>query len=194
MGYDKWVEFLNVCMDNKINQFNMVMYGYWPFEFEKYPETVYRNVPVDIWNAENDDWLTIRYTHPNIEHPYLTKLFDLGHMMEFSFFAYVGLNSYNGAYSIKHPEARMIPPKGGQFLNDFDSLCLSNEDNVNYILDSMQRIAEIGFDGFTLEESEEDSGSASAMAAEPAGVKQVKPRWKRSIKQTSGCSTRSGIR
>lgn len=154
-GYDKWVEFLNVCMDNKINQFNMVMYGYWPFEFEKYPETVYRNVPVDIWNAENDDWLTIRYTHPNIEHPYLTKLFDLGHMMEFSFFAYVGLNSYNGAYSIKHPEARMIPPKGGQFLNDFDSLCLSNEDNVNYILDSMQRIAEIGFDGFTLEESEE---------------------------------------
>ncbi|MFA7560436.1 MAG: glycoside hydrolase family 20 zincin-like fold domain-containing protein, partial [Sphaerochaeta sp.] len=25
-GYEKWLEFLNICMDNKINQFNMVMY------------------------------------------------------------------------------------------------------------------------------------------------------------------------
>ena len=29
----------------------MVMYGYWPFEFDEYPETVFRNVPVKIWNA-----------------------------------------------------------------------------------------------------------------------------------------------
>jgi hypothetical protein len=76
-------------------------------------------------------------------------------MMEFSFFAYVGLNSYNGAYSIKHPEARMVPPKTSQFLNDFDSLCLSHEGNVEYILASMRKIATLGFDGFSLEESEE---------------------------------------
>ncbi len=153
--YEKWVEYLNISLDNKINQFNMVMYGYWPFEFEQYPETVLRNVPIEIWNAENDSWLQVRYTHPNIEKPYLDRLIDLGHSMGFSFFAYVGLNSYNGGYSIKHPEARMTPPHSSQFLNDFDSLCLSNEDNVEYILSSMERIASLGFDGFSLEESEE---------------------------------------
>ena len=35
-GYDEWEEYLNICLDNKINQFNLVMYGYWPFEFEEY--------------------------------------------------------------------------------------------------------------------------------------------------------------
>ena len=153
--YDKWVEFLNICMDNKINQFNMVMYGYWPFEFAEYPETVLRDVPIKIWNSENESWLQVRYTHPNIEQPYLGRLIELGHMLEFSFFAYVGLNSYNGGYSIKHPEARMVPPKTSTFLNDFDSLCLSEQRNVDYILASMRHIARLGFDGFSLEESEE---------------------------------------
>ena len=31
-GYKEWKEYLNICLDNKINQFNLVMYGYWPFE------------------------------------------------------------------------------------------------------------------------------------------------------------------
>ena len=70
-------------------------------------------------------------------------------------FAYVGLNSYNGAYSIKHPEARTKSPASGKFLNDFDSLCLSYPGTVDYILDSMRQIARLGFDGYTLEESEE---------------------------------------
>ena len=35
-GFDEWAEFINVCLDNKINQMNMVMYGYWPFEIEEY--------------------------------------------------------------------------------------------------------------------------------------------------------------
>ena len=32
---------LSMCR-SKINQFNMVMYGYWPFEFDEYPETIYK--------------------------------------------------------------------------------------------------------------------------------------------------------
>ena len=154
-GYDEWVEFMNVSLDNKINQFNMVMYGYWPFEFEEYPETVFRDIPVKIWNAENRRWLTVRYTHPNIEEPFFDRLSALAHELCFKLFAYVGLNSYNGAYTIKHPEARTKPPKTGGFLNDFDSLCLSHEGTVDYIVRSMEHIAEQGFDGFTLEESEE---------------------------------------
>jgi len=154
-GYDEWMEFLNISLDNKINQFNMLMYGYWPFDLEKYPETVFRNVPIKIWNAENRRWLTVHYTHPNLEDSFLDKFIKLAHKLEVKIFAYVGLNSYNGAYSIAHPEARMKPPKSSSFLNDFDSLCLTYPGTVQYIIDSMVRIAELGFDGYTLEESEE---------------------------------------
>jgi hypothetical protein len=154
-GYDEWVEYLNICLDNKINQFNLLMYGFWPFEMEEYPETVFRNVPIEIWNAENRRWLKVRYTHPNIEKPFLKQFLDLAHQLEVHVFAYVGLNSYNGAFTIAHPEARTKPPESSTFLNDFDSLCLSYPGTVEYILDCMVRIAEMGFDGYTLEESEE---------------------------------------
>ncbi|NLU36342.1 MAG: hypothetical protein GXX01_04890 [Clostridiales bacterium] len=154
-GYDEWVEFINICVDNKINQMNMVMYGYWPFEMEEYPETVFRNVPVKIWNHENRRWLTIRFSHPNIEENFLQDLIEYAHKLEVKIFAYVGLNSYNGGYSIKHPEARSKPPKSEKFLNDFDSLCLSYPGTVEYIVECMKKIATLGFDGYALEESEE---------------------------------------
>ena len=154
-GYEEWEEYLNICLDNKINQFNLVMYGYWPFEFEKYPETVFRNVPIRIWNAENRRWLTVRYTHPNLEEPFIEKFIRLAHRFGVKIFAYVGLNSYNGGFSIKHPEARMKKPEGSDYQNDFDSICLSRPGNAEYIVESMRQIARLGFDGYTLEESEE---------------------------------------
>ena len=154
-GYEDWVQYLNICLDNKINQFNLVMYGYWPFDMPDHPETVFRDVPIKIWNAENRRWLTVRYTHPNLEEPYMDKFIRLAHKLEVKIFAYVGLNSYNGAFSIKHPEARMKAPESSGFLNDFDSLCLSYPGTVDYIIESMRQIARLGFDGYTLEESEE---------------------------------------
>lgn len=154
-GYEEWKQYLNICLDNKINQFNLVMYGYWPFEMKEYPETVFRNVPIKIWNAENRRWLTVRYTHPNLEEPFLEDFIELAHKYGVKIFAYVGLNSYNGGFTIKHPEARMKPPAGSDFMNDFDSLCLSYPGNTEYILESMKQIARLGFDGYTLEESEE---------------------------------------
>lgn len=154
-GYDEWEEYLNICLDNKINQFNLVMYGYWPFEFEKYPETVFRNVPIRIWNPENRRWLTVRYTHPNLEEPFIERFIRLAHRFGVRVFAYVGLNSYNGGFSIKHPEARMKKPEGSDYKNDFDSICLSLPGNAEYIVESMRQIARLGFDGYTLEESEE---------------------------------------
>ena len=154
-GFEEWKQYLNICLDNKINQFNLVMYGYWPFEMKKYPETVFRNVPIKIWNAENRRWLTVRYTHPNLEEPFLQKFIELSHRYGVKIFAYVGLNSYNGGFTIKHPEARMKPPKDSDFRNDFDSLCLSYPGNVEYIVESTKEIVKIGSDGYTLEESEE---------------------------------------
>lgn len=154
-GEEQWISYLHTCADDKINQLNMVMYGYWPFSFDEYPETVFRNVPLRIWNQETERWITIRYSHPNVEDNYFERLIAYAHELDIRIFAYVGLNSYNGAYSIKHPEKRMKAPAGQKFLNDFDSLCLSDSENVTYIIKSMQKIASLGVDGFTLEESEE---------------------------------------
>jgi hypothetical protein len=154
-GYDEWADFLNDCLDNKINQLNMVMYGYWPFEMSEYPESVFREVAIQIWNKENRRWLTVRYSHPNIENGFLADFLALAHKFEVKILAYVGLNSYNGAYSITHPEKRMVKPDGSSFLNDFDSICLSDKGNIRYILSSMRAISALGFDGLVLEESEE---------------------------------------
>ncbi|HHU53974.1 MAG TPA: hypothetical protein GXZ43_07885 [Clostridiaceae bacterium] len=154
-GYDEWAEYLYQCVDQKINQFNMVMYGYWPFEFDEYPETIYKDIPIEIWNAENERFIKMKYTHPNIEDNFLPKFIDLAHELGVKIVAYVGLNSYNGGYSIVYPEKRMVPPAGSDFLNDFDSICLSDPKNAAYIVRSMEKITELGFDGFALEESEE---------------------------------------
>lgn len=154
-GLKEWKEYLNICADFKINQFNMCMYGYWPFEFEKYPETELRNYPVDVWNQESDNWISVNYVHPNISNEFLTELFEYGHALGFDFFAYIGLNSYNGGYSSLNKEKRMKLEPGSKFVNDFDSLCLSDPSNIEYISDSIQRVVELGYDGIDFEESEE---------------------------------------
>lgn len=154
-GHDEWVAYLHHCLDNKINQLNVVIYGYWPFEVPGYPETVFRDVPMQVWNAETGRFLDISYSHPNIAAEFLPSFLKLAHKFGVKVLAYVGLNSYNGGWTIAHPDKRMVPPAGSGFLNDFDSACLSDEESWTYIVDCMRHIAELGFDGFTLEESEE---------------------------------------
>lgn len=154
-GYDEWVEYLNICSDFKINQFIMCMYGYWPFEFEAYPETVLKDYPVKVWNEESSSWIVVHYMHPNVSEEFLSKLFDYGHKLGMKFFAYIGLNSYNGGYSSINKDKRMKLPEGGKFVNDFDTLCLSQPDTVEYLKSSIRKIVSLGFDGIDFEESEE---------------------------------------
>src|SRR5699024_2058375 len=45
-GLEDWKAYIRTCLDGKINQLNMVMYGYWPFALERYPETVYQDIPM----------------------------------------------------------------------------------------------------------------------------------------------------
>ena len=154
-GYDEWIEYLNICSDLKINQFNMCMYGYWPFEFDAYPETILKNYKMKVWNKESNNWITIEYMHPNLDNAFLGKLIEYGHKLGVSFFAYVGLNSYNGGYSSINKDKRMRLPKDSKYVNDFDCLCLSDEENIAYLKASFRRIVQLGFDGIDFEESEE---------------------------------------
>ncbi|CAB1060857.1 hypothetical protein D1BOALGB6SA_5624 [Olavius sp. associated proteobacterium Delta 1] len=154
-GYDEWVEYLNICSDFKINQFNMCMYGYWPFEFDEYPETVLRNYRMKVWNKESQNWITVEYLHPNLADEFLSKLIAYGHKLGVSFFAYVGLNSYNGGYPSIYKEKRMKLPAGSKYVNDFDRLCLSNDESIEYLKQSFRKIVQLGYDGIDFEESEE---------------------------------------
>ncbi|BBI36337.1 glycoside hydrolase family 20 zincin-like fold domain-containing protein [Cohnella abietis] len=154
-GYEEWIEYLNICSDLKINQFNMCMYGYWPFQFDEYPETMLQDYKMKVWNEESSNWIEVAYTHPNITEEFLSRLFDYGHQLGIDFYAYIGLNSYNGGYPSINKDKRMVLPKDGKFVNDFDTLCLSKPENIAYLKASMRRIVQLGFDGIDFEESEE---------------------------------------
>ncbi len=154
-GYDEWAEYVNICSDFKINQFNMCMYGYWPFEFGEYPETVLKNMPVQIWNKESRNWLTVMFIHPNLEQEFLNRLIEYAHLLGITFYAYIGLNSYNGGYASEHKDKRMKLPADSRYVNDFDRLCLSDAGNIEYLKAAMRRIVRLGFDGIDFEESEE---------------------------------------
>lgn len=154
-GFEKWKEYLNVCSDLKINQFNMCMYGYWPFEFPEYPETVLQDMPMEVWNRESRNWVTVKYTHPNLEEPFLGRLIEYGHSLGIAFFAYVGLNSYSGGFASEHRRMRMKLPQGSPYVNDFDRLCLSEAGNIEYLKAATRKIVSLGFDGIDFEESEE---------------------------------------
>ncbi len=154
-GFEEWKEYLLICSDFKINQFNMCMYGYWPFAFDRYPETMLQNMRMKVWNAESRNWVTISYTHPNLTEEFLSRLIAFGHSLGMRFFAYVGLNSYSGGFAGENRNKRMKLPAGSPYVNDFDRLCLSDGENIEYLKAAMRQIVRLGFDGIDFEESEE---------------------------------------
>jgi len=154
-GYEEWIEYLNICSDFKINQFNMCMYGYWPFQFDEYPETMLKGYRMKVWNEESKNWIEIEYMHPNISEEFLSRLFEYGHKLCIDFYAYIGLNSYNGGYPSIYKDKRMKLPENSKFVNDFDTLCLSKPENIEYLKTAVRRIVQMGFDGIDFEESEE---------------------------------------
>jgi hypothetical protein len=154
-GFEEWKQFLDIASDFKLNQLNMCMYGYWPFEFPEYPDTCLRNIPMKVWNPESRNWVQILYTHPNLADEFLPRLIEYAHALSIRIFTYIGLNSYNGGFSNIHREKRMKLPPGSKFVNDFDSLCLSDPQNIEYLTKAMRRIVALGLDGIVFEESEE---------------------------------------
>lgn len=130
------------------------MYGYWPFEFDEYPETVLKNYRMKVCNKESRNWITVECLHPNLSEEFLSKLIAYGHKLGVSFFPYVGLNSYNGGYPSICKDKRMKLPVGSKYVNDVDRLCLSDDESIQYLKQSFKKIVQLGFDGIDFEESE----------------------------------------
>ena len=103
-GLEEWKQFINVCVDYKINQINMCIYGYWPFKMPDYPETVLQDIRMKVWNPESENWIEVDFKHPNLSKEFLPQLIEYGHTLGIQFYAYIGLNSYSGGYSNKYPK------------------------------------------------------------------------------------------
>lgn len=155
---ERWRTFVDWCFRRKINALNIVMYGFWPFEFEEYPETVLRGLPVETWSAEIGDWVQVSFTHPNLVKPFLSETIAYANARGIEVYAYVGMNSYSGGYPVVHPESRGVLSealKAQGHVNSYDSMCASRPDVRRYLVESVKRIEEIGFNGLVFEESEE---------------------------------------
>ncbi len=154
-GYNEWLEFLNVCSDLKINQFNLCIYGFWPFEMPKYPESEFRNVQIKAYNPESDSFITTTFTHPNLVEEFLSRLIEDAHALCIEIYAYMGLNSYSGGYPCLNKEQRMVLPSNSPYINDFDRMCFSKPENIEYYKECVKSVVNLGFDGIDFEESEE---------------------------------------
>jgi len=77
----EWKQFINICSDYKINQLNMCLYGYWPFKFDEYPESVLKGLRMRVWNPESENWVEVEYMHPNVAEEFLPELIKYGHKL-----------------------------------------------------------------------------------------------------------------
>ncbi|WP_309118130.1 glycoside hydrolase family 20 zincin-like fold domain-containing protein [Paenibacillus sp.] len=153
-----WQSFIDWCFRHKINALNIVMYGFWPFEFPEYSETVLRDVKMKTWSAEIDNWVEVSYTHPNLRKPFLTDMIRYANARGIEIYAYIGMNSYSGGYPVVYPESRsVLSPEliEAGHVNNYDSMCTSRPDVRDYLIASVKRIESLGFNGLVFEESEE---------------------------------------
>lgn len=155
---DRWQGFIDWCFRHKVNALNIVMYGFWPFEFPAYPETVLRDIKVQTWSAEIGDWVEVSYTHPNLRKPFLESMIRYANDRGIEIYAYIGMNSYSGGYPVVHPESRTVLSqalKDKGHVNNYDFMCTSRPEVRRYLIESVKRIEALGFDGLVFEESEE---------------------------------------
>lgn len=157
----QWKWFLDWCLRHKINGIDLCMYGYWPFPFPEYPESVLADRPVKTWDEQTGKIVTRRMTHPNVEREFLPEVIRYAQARGIRVNAYIGLNSYNGGYLYHHPETHPFLPdqaasagrQPGQTYH-YDEMDLSHAAVRKYLRDSVQRMMRMGFDGVTFEMNE----------------------------------------
>jgi len=146
-GENEWRWFIDWCLRHKINGIDLCIYGYWPFQFPKYPETILANVAVKTFDPQTGKTAIVPMTHPNIEREFLPSLIRYAQDRGIRVNAYIGLNTFDGGYAREHPESRPFfsEPKWDYMLD------LSNQPAREYLRDSLRRIMQMGFDGITFE-------------------------------------------
>lgn len=141
---DEWKWLVDWSLLHKCNGWALCMYGNWPFTLEGYDECT---LDVDSFylDPKTGKKTAYRFTHKNIKKEFLPELIRYANERGVKIYAYIGKNTFNGTYGIKHPDANaggaaeLIPfhPGVHEYWNAF-----------------LKRILQIGFDGFVFEDPE----------------------------------------
>lgn len=153
-GWDQWRWFLDWCLNHKVNGLNLCIYGYYPFRFEEYPESILEGVEVRTWAKEIGEELTVRYTHPNVQREFLPRMIKYANARGISVYCYFGLNTFNGGYALAHPESRYYSRNPEKYRQFRYNLCPSREDTRKFLEASVRKLLSLGFNGIVFEESE----------------------------------------
>jgi hypothetical protein len=141
---DEWKWLVDWSLLHKCNGWALCMYGNWPFTLPGYAETT---LDVDSFfnNPQTGKKEPHRFTHRNIKKEFLPELIRYANQRGVKIYAYIGKNTFNGTYGIKHPDASA---GGAAELIPFHP-------GVHEYWDAfIRRIIEIGFNGFVFEDPE----------------------------------------
>jgi hypothetical protein len=141
---DEWKWLVDWSLLHKCNGWAMCMYGNWPFTLPGYDECT---LDVDSFHYDpaTGQKTAYRFTHKNIQNEFLPELIRYANARGVHVHAYIGKNTFNGTYGIKHPDANaggaaeLIPFHPG--VHEYWDACI-------------RRILEIGFNGFVFEDPE----------------------------------------
>lgn len=141
---DEWKWLADWSLLHKFNGWALCMYGNWPFTLPGYEETTL-DVPSLRWNPITGLKEPYRFVHRNIRKEFLPDLIRYANERGIRVYAYIGKNSFNGTYGLKHPDAdaggaaELIPfhPGVGEY---WDAV--------------IRRITELGFNGYVFEDPE----------------------------------------
>ena len=141
---DEWKWLVDWSLLHKCNGWALCMYGNWPFTLPGYEETTL-NVESYFYNPQTGKKEPYRFIHRNIKKEFLPELIRYANRRGVKIYAYIGKNTFNGTYGIKHPDANaggaaeLIPFHPGVY---------------EYWDAFIRRIVELGFNGFVFEDPE----------------------------------------
>jgi len=150
-GYDlcnwslgEWKWLVDWSLLHKMNAWAVCMYGYWPFDLPGYEESTLQ-VDSSVYDPATGRKTPRRSVHANIRKEFLPELLAYARERGIRVYAYIGKNSFNGGYILRHPEANA----GGA------AEALPFAPGVHDYWDAfIGRILESGFDGFVFEDPE----------------------------------------
>ena len=141
---DEWKWFVDWSLLHKMNAWAVCMYGYWPFDLPGYEEATLQ-VDSFFFDPATDEKAPYRFVHRNIKREFVPELIRYANERGIRAYAYIGKNSFNGGYILRHPEANA----GGA------AEALPFAPGVHEYWDAfIGKILEAGFNGFVFEDPE----------------------------------------
>ncbi|RPH56736.1 MAG: hypothetical protein EHM89_14980, partial [Acidobacteria bacterium] len=101
---DEWKWLVDWSLLHKLNCWAFCMYGNWPFTLPGYDETTL-DVDSFYYDPKTGNKTPWHFTHKNIKKEFLPELIRYANKRGVKIHAYIGKNTFNGTYGLKHQDA-----------------------------------------------------------------------------------------